>query len=196
MQANSNRLFPCRGQLGVTPPVTSIPQLHSTPTHKEPTFPVSRPLSHLWDLSLQAPAPEAGRKMLLGLHHAKCYLGQRPSPVPHKVVHLQTRTGWTSVEPNFIPLIAILTGITGMATEGISSCVLSHIWLFVTLCTVASRLLCPWDSPGNNSGTGCHFLLSKGSSWTRNQTCISCIGRWILYHSAIREAYLISYSLN
>ena len=22
-----------------------------------------------------------------------------------------------------------------------------------------SRLLCPWDSPGKNSGVGCHFLL-------------------------------------
>ena len=22
-----------------------------------------------------------------------------------------------------------------------------------------TRLLCPWDSPGKNSGVGCHFLL-------------------------------------
>ena len=22
-----------------------------------------------------------------------------------------------------------------------------------------SRLLCPWDSPGQNTGAGCHFLL-------------------------------------
>ena len=22
-----------------------------------------------------------------------------------------------------------------------------------------TRLLCPWDSPGNNTGVGCHFLL-------------------------------------
>ena len=27
-----------------------------------------------------------------------------------------------------------------------------------------------------------------GSSWTRDQTHISCIGRWILYHSTTREA--------
>ena len=27
-----------------------------------------------------------------------------------------------------------------------------------------------------------------GSSWTRNQTCVSCIGRQILYHWATREA--------
>ena len=30
-----------------------------------------------------------------------------------------------------------------------------------------------------------------GSSWTRDQTCVSCIGRWILYHWAIKEALKI-----
>ena len=38
-------------------------------------------------------------------------------------------------------------------------CVLSHVWLFVTPWTVATRLLCPWDFPGKNTGVGCHFLL-------------------------------------
>ena len=34
---------------------------------------------------------------------------------------------------------------------------------------------------------------SRGSSWPRNQTCVSCIGRQILYHYATREApYLLS----
>ena len=33
------------------------------------------------------------------------------------------------------------------------------VWLFVILWTVARRLLCPWDSPGKNTGGGCHFLL-------------------------------------
>ena len=31
--------------------------------------------------------------------------------------------------------------------------------------------------------------FSRGSSQTRDQTCISCIGRWILYHWATREAH-------
>ena len=34
---------------------------------------------------------------------------------------------------------------------------LSHVRLFVTLWTVA-RLLRPCDSPGKNTGVGCHFL--------------------------------------
>ena len=43
---------------------------------------------------------------------------------------------------------------------------------------------CPWDSPGKNTGVGCHFLL-QGIVPTRNQTrvsSISCISRQIPYH--------------
>ena len=36
--------------------------------------------------------------------------------------------------------------------------VLSRVRLFATLWTVASRLLCLWDSPGKNTGVGWHFL--------------------------------------
>ena len=31
--------------------------------------------------------------------------------------------------------------------------------------------------------------FSRGSSWPRDQTCVSCTGRWILYHWATREAH-------
>ena len=37
---------------------------------------------------------------------------------------------------------------------------LSRVRLFETPWTVAhTRLLRPWDSPGKNTGVGCHFLL-------------------------------------
>ena len=36
---------------------------------------------------------------------------------------------------------------------------LSCVWLFVTSWTYPARLLCPWNSPGKNTGVGCHFLL-------------------------------------
>ena len=36
---------------------------------------------------------------------------------------------------------------------GVSCSVMSH-----SFCP-ALRLLCPWDSPGKNTGVGCHFLL-------------------------------------
>ena len=36
---------------------------------------------------------------------------------------------------------------------------LSPIWLFVTLWTMTCHDLCPWDSPGTNTGVGRHALL-------------------------------------
>ena len=44
------------------------------------------------------------------------------------------------------------------------ACVLchsSHVWLFAALWTIdrPARLLCPRDSPGKNTGVGCHALL-------------------------------------
>ena len=35
----------------------------------------------------------------------------------------------------------------------------SRVQLCATPYTAALRLPCPWDSPGKNSGVGCHFLL-------------------------------------
>ena len=59
-----------------------------------------------------------------------------------------------------------------------------------------ARLLSSWDSPGKNTGVGCHFFL-QGSSQPRDWTCISyvsCTGRWVLYHSiyAPKQIYILS----
>ena len=57
--------------------------------------------------------------------------------------------------------------------HAISSIVSDSLWPH-SLCL--ARLLCPWDSPGKNSGVGCHFLL-----WgiflrdPNNISCVSCI---------------------
>ena len=45
-----------------------------------------------------------------------------------------------------------------------------------------TRLLCPWDFPGENTGVGCHFLL-----WGIFPT--HCIDRRILYLQATRLFY-------
>ena len=37
--------------------------------------------------------------------------------------------------------------------------------------------------------------FSRGSSWSRDRTCLSCTGRWILYHWATWEAQLSSFFL-
>ena len=61
------------------------------------------------------------------------------------------------------------------ATSGAKRRSVSGATLYVTLepcskpgrvgaCTdaiVATRLPCPWDSPGKNTGVGCHFLLQR-----------------------------------
>ena len=36
---------------------------------------------------------------------------------------------------------------------------LRYVRLFATPWTIPTRLLCPWDSPGKNTGGGCHTLL-------------------------------------
>ena len=60
--------------------------------------------------------------------------------------------------------------------------------LCLTLCDPVglqpTRLLCPWDSPGKNTGVGCHSLF-QGLFLIRVWTCISylsSISMQILYH--------------
>ena len=48
------------------------------------------------------------------------------------------------------------------------------------------RLLCPWDSPGKNTGMDCHSLL-QGSSQPRDWTQVSCTAGKIFTNWAIRE---------
>ena len=47
----------------------------------------------------------------------------------------------------------------------------SHVQLFVTLWT---RLPCPWESPGKNTGVGCHAIL-QGPLPTRGAACASSL---------------------
>ena len=93
-----------------------------------------------------------------------------------------------------------------------------------------TRLLCSWDSPGKNTGEGCHTLLqgifptqglnprlphcgqilfclnhqgsprklelvtypfSRGSSWPRHQTGVSCITGRFFTSSATRKAHFL-----
>ena len=65
----------------------------------------------------------------------------------------------------------------------------SHVQLFVTHGLWPARLPCPWDSPGKNTGVGCHFhlegiFLTQGS----NPGLLHC--RQILYHLSYREVHI------
>ena len=58
----------------------------------------------------------------------------------------------------------------------VHACVLSCFG-HVTLWTAASRLLCPWDSPGKSTRVGCHALLqgiflTQGSNECLTSICV------------------------
>ena len=38
-----------------------------------------------------------------------------------------------------------------------------------------TRLLCPWDSPGKNTGVGCHFLLQCMKVKSEREVAQSCL---------------------
>ena len=62
---------------------------------------------------------------------------------------------------------------------------LSHVWLFVTPSTIAHQAPPSMGFSRQDYWSG---SFSRGSSQPSNQTsisCIFCVGRWILYHSAI-----------
>ena len=58
---------------------------------------------------------------------------------------------------------------------------LSRVQLFATHGLYPSRLLCPWDSPGKNTGVGCHALL-QGIFPTQGSNPGFPHCRRILYH--------------
>ena len=75
----------------------------------------------------------------------KCVCWDR-GPVVSLNVHLPTRS--VSLCPNCLHFKCMLSHFR-------------HVQFIVTPWTVAHRLLCPWDSPGKNTGVGCHALLQQ-----------------------------------
>ena len=50
------------------------------------------------------------------------------------------------------------------------------------------KLLCPWDSPGKNTGVGCHFLLQ--GIFPQSVQSLSCVRLFVTPWSAARQASL------
>ena len=59
-------------------------------------------------------------------------------------------------------------------------CCFSCVWLFGTPWTMAGQPPLSRGFPVKNTGVDCHILL-QGSSQSRDQTHVSCTGRWTLY---------------
>ena len=51
----------------------------------------------------------------------------------------------------------------------------SRIWLCVTPQTAAQQAPHPWDSPGKNTGVGCHFLLQCMKVKSESAVAQSCL---------------------
>ena len=67
---------------------------------------------------------------------------------------------------------------------------LSRIWLFATPWTVAHHTPLFMGFSRQEYWSGLHFLL-QGSSWTRDWTHVSCIGRQIVYHWTTKKAHFL-----
>ena len=59
------------------------------------------------------------------------------------------------------------------------------------LCDFTDCSLCPWNSPGKNTGVGCHFLLQGIFPTQGSNPCLQ-LGRQILYHCTTQEAQQVS----
>ena len=55
---------------------------------------------------------------------------------------------------------------------------LSCVRLFVTPGTVVCQALCPWDSPGKNTGVGCHALLQAIFPIQGSNPCLLRLLHW------------------
>ena len=54
----------------------------------------------------------------------------------------------------------------------------SHVRLFVTLSNVARQALCLLDSPGKNTGVGCHTLLQGIFPTQESNPYLLCLLHW------------------
>ena len=100
------------------------------------------------------------------------------------------------VIPSLVLLLfnsSILQGFSKSLLQVLCCAVLScfsRVWLFAT--HESTRLLCPQDSPGNNTGVGCHALLQGiVPTLESNPYLLHC--RHVVYHWATGEATLSSY---
>ena len=76
------------------------------------------------------------------------------------------------------------TRLKRLSSSSSSSCV----WLFTAPWTVVPRLLCPCTSAGRNTGVGA-TSFSRGSSWPRDQTWVSCTAGEFFTAWITREAF-------
>ena len=117
-----------------------------------------------------------------------------PFPSPGELPHPGSKSEYPALTGIFFttePPIDSPKNCAGVHAKSLQSC--------RTLCNtmdctiVPARLLCPWDSPGKNTGVGCHAFL-QGIFPTQKLnlcSCGSCIaGRFFTPEPPVREALM------
>ena len=105
-----------------------------------------------------------------------------PNHINKKTAEILASNEWrrmrsTSLTDKYWPIFPNQLGFTKHACSGVSNSSWPHQ-------LEATRLLCPWDFPGEKTGAGCHFF-HQGSSQLRDQTQVSCIDRQIFFTTSI-----------
>ena len=129
---------------------------------------VAKSWTQLRELSMHAPLPCSEWKTSHKPHHLGI-LEWRKELLDWKVsqkkrLHIVKQTGIRMSKSNMCMHVC---------------CLFSHVWLFVTPWTVAcKRPLWPQDSPGKNSGVGCHFLLQGIFPTQASNLPLLCLLHW------------------
>ena len=58
-----------------------------------------------------------------------------------------------------------------------------YVWVTQSCPTLCARFLCPWNSPGKNTGVGCHFLPQNMYKW-RRRVLLEASELWGLFADA------------
>ena len=81
-------------------------------------------------------------------------------------------------------------------------CVCSVTQSYLTFCDPMepTRLLCPWDFPGKNTGASCHFLLQAIFLTQESNLCLLCLlncqaDSLPLHHLGSPNAYHVGYQM-
>ena len=135
--------------------------------------------------------------------HTKTNSGHSwPAPVLESLMISSTNTRGVFELFSWIDLRVALDTITTSLFKAWLSCCPSLLLLFSCLvvadslrprCTQPTRFLCPWAQARILGRVAMPF--SRGSSQPGDRTlvaCVSCSGRWILYHWATREVPYLS----
>ena len=110
----------------------------------------------------------------------------------YKTKQLLKTPKYTSQERNHRKKNAFFSCFLNML---VPSC-FSHVWFFVTLCTVAHQASLSMGILWARILEWVAISYSRGSSQSKDWTHVSCIGRRILYHCATWEDLCINISLS